>query len=444
MDWIRNNKSLTAILVLSVILRIGVALYFGNDVSPLPGITDQISYHTLAQRIVEGHGFTFGETWWPATAANTPTAHWSFLYVFFLTAIYKIVGPSALIARLLQAIIVGILHPYLAYRLGKTIFNKPVGLVTAGITAVYTYFVYYAAAVMTEAFYITAILIALNLLIALSKTEQTGRGWPRIRLALFLGLVLGAVVLLRQLFLLVVPFLFLWLWWNRYKNGRKLPLLETAVPIGIIILMIIPFTIFNYSRFDRFVLLNTNAGYAFYWGNHPIYGTHFISILPPEMGTYRDLIPAELRRQRLDEAALDQELLRRGIGFVTDDPVRYILLSISRIPAYFVFWPSADSGLLSNLSRLGSFTLFLPFMLYGLILSLYRVRGIRYLQSPEALLLLFALLYTAIHLLTWALIRYRLPVDAVMIVFAGSAVVDLWERFHLSARFAPKTAVQQG
>jgi hypothetical protein len=33
-----------------------------------------------------------------------------------------------------------------------------------------------------------------------------------------------------------------------------------------------------------------------------------------------------------------------------------------------------------------------------------------------------------IHLLSWALIRYRLPVDAVLIVFAGLAFVDLYTR----------------
>jgi len=32
------------------------------------------------------------------------------------------------------------------------------------------------------------------------------------------------------------------------------------------------------------------------------------------------------------------------------------------------------------------------------------------------------------HLLSWALIRYRLPVDAALMPFAGLAVVDLTNR----------------
>jgi hypothetical protein len=35
---------------------------------------------------------------------------------------------------------------------------------------------------------------------------------------------------------------------------------------------------------------------------------------------------------------------------------------------------------------------------------------------------LFVALYTLVHLLSWALIRYRLPVDAVLLVFAALAV----------------------
>ena len=198
------------------------------------------------------------------------------------------------------------------------------------------------------------------------------------------------------------------------------PIIASSV---VVIFMILPFTAYNYARFDRFVLLNTNSGYAFFWGNHPIYGTHFVPILTPEMGSYQDLIPPELRN--LDEAALDQELMRRGLQIVIDDPGRYLLLSLSRIPAYFMFWPSADSGVISNISRVLSFGLLWPFMLYGLVRSLVNPFTKLSISSPVVLLILFIIVYSAIHLLSWALIRYRLPVDAVAILFAGVAFQDI-------------------
>ena len=421
-----RRRPLWIILAVSVVLRVGGALYLGNVVVDLPGTFDQISYHNLAVRVTSGYGFTFDRMWWPITPAGEPTAHWSYLYTLYLVFIYKIFGINPIVARLIQAVIVGLLHPLLAYRLGERIFGQKVGLLAAGATGIYIYFVYYAGSLMTEAFYITGILASLWYAINLAQGLQRAK----MRDAAALSLSLGLTVLLRQLFLLIVPFLFLWIWWAHFQRSRKIPLKET-VAVGLILAgIILPVTAYNYAKFDQFVLLNTNAGYAFFWGNHPVYGTNFESILPTSMGSYQELIPEEVRH--LDEAALDRELLRRGIGFVTEDPWRYVLLSISRIPGYFTFWPSAESGLISNVSRVFSFGLFLPFMLYGLWVDLRERAASRKdgwragLASPQTLILGFAFLYTVIHLLTWTLIRYRLPVDAVVLLFAGVAITRLF------------------
>jgi hypothetical protein len=241
--------------------------------------------------------------------------------------------------------------------------------------------------------------------------------------------LLGCTLLLRQLFLLFIPFLFLWIAWAARKQGLRAWLGNLAIAGTISLLMILPFTIFNYARFHRFVLLNTNAGYVLFWGNHPIYGTRFVPILTPEMPTYHDLIPQDLLP--LDEAALDQALMKQGLNFILDDPVRYILLSISRIPAYFMFWPSDDSGMVSNITRVVSFGAALPFMLIGLGTALRRSipwKGDP-LSAPVVLFILFGLIYSLIHLLTWSLVRYRLPVDAAFLPFAASGLVGAIDFF---------------
>jgi 4-amino-4-deoxy-L-arabinose transferase-like glycosyltransferase len=423
----RPGKILLVTLVISVLLRIAAAFYLGNQVIDLPGTADQISYHNLALRVLQGHGFSFGVGWWPMTAANAPTAHWSYLYTIYLIVVYAIFGPNALAARLIQAVLVGVLQPYLAFLVGRQVFGQAVGLVAAAITAIYAYFVYYAACLMTESFYIIAILASFyfafqlvpsQTLVASRSTENNS---PKLKYAVFLGLSLGAAVLFRQLFLLFIPFLFLWI----ILAGRK-QIAPLFISSAIILLMIIPATVFNYARFGRFVLVNTNAGFAFFWGNHPIYGTHFQPILRSD--SYQNLIPVELRS--LDEAALDQALLRRGLQFVVDDPKRYILLSISRIPPYFDFWPSSDSGMISNISKIISFGLFLPFMLAGIVISFFRKPSPFSIRPPSRLLLLYLFMfgYTMIHILTWTLVRYRLPVDAVLIIFAGLALVEIARR----------------
>lgn len=427
------------IIAVAVVLRVGAALYLGNQVVALPGTADQLSYHNLALRLLGGHGFTFAEPWWPATPAGEPTAHWSYLYTLFLTAVYFLTGSNPLVARVLQAVAVGILMPWLTFQLATRLFSpqsplaakarffeqgEMIGLVAAGITAVYIYFVYYAGALMTESFYIVSILWLFLVAIQIASGERQGwRAW------LLLGVALSVTVLLRQLFMLFIPFMLAWLWW-----AKRPKLYQLLLPLVVLALAILPWSIRNYRAFDFFVLLNTNSGFAFYWGNHPMYGTQFIPILPTEQ--YYDLLPADLLH--LNEAEMDTALMSLAIDNIMSDPLRYVQLSLSRIPFFFQFWPSADSSPISNLSRVGSFGLFLPFMLIGLV-QVLRQRfpdWKAFLASPFTLIYLFGLFYTGVHILTWTLVRYRLPVDAFLAIFAGLALMQIG--LAVKARLAPQ------
>jgi len=54
--------------------------------------------------------------------------HWLtmefFIYTLYLAGVYLIFGPNPLVARLIQAILVGLLQPFLAYRIGRHIFSE--------------------------------------------------------------------------------------------------------------------------------------------------------------------------------------------------------------------------------------------------------------------------------------------------------------------------------
>jgi len=78
----------------------------------------------------------------------------------------------------------------------------------------------------------------------------------------------------------------------------------------------------------------------------------------------------------------------------------------------------------------------LPFMVIGLIRSFRFTDRQRYL-----LLYIFVGIYTVIHLLSWALIRYRLPVDAILIIFAAPILISFgqWILRHASFLSTEKT-----
>ncbi len=437
---------MTIILIVSVGLRVSVACYLGNAFDDIRGGThDQISYDALAQRVVAGYGFSFEQDWWPYARAGQPTAFWSYLYTGYLAAVYLLFGHTPLLARLLQAFIVGVLMPLFLYRIGSRIFSQRVGLLAAAITAVYFYFISYAASLMTEAFYIIGILwtidIVTRLLEKLERTEKDCQLFSlsvSLRYGLELGLAMGITLLLRQLILFFFLVMMVWLVWvGKHRSLLRPVLAMLLVSTGILMIVLAPWMWRNYQIFGRLTLPNTNAGFTFFWGNHPIYGTRFEPVLSPEHGvSYQALVPIELRD--LNEAELDRELMRRGLEFVIDDPGRYFLLSLSRIPVYFLFWPTADSSLLSNVARVLSFGVLLPFIGYGLILSLGRGRqmwkqrritaAMKMSLSPLFLCGLFLCLYTSIHLASWANVRYRLPVDSILILFAAEGIDHILTR----------------
>jgi hypothetical protein len=115
---------------------------------------------------------------------------------------------------------------------------------------------------------------------------------------------------------------------------------------------------------------------------------------------------------------MDRALTRKGIENILVDPLRYLQLTLDKTREYFMFWPSNNSSQISNLNRMLSFGLYLPFMLLGLGFSVSRWRSF----TP---LYIFIIIHTSVHLLTWPAPRYRLPVDAVLMVFAGLAISRL-------------------
>jgi 4-amino-4-deoxy-L-arabinose transferase-like glycosyltransferase len=400
-DRTRYKQLLTLILVVAVLIRVPIAFVMGDQVSELPGIQDQISYDALAGSLLDGRGYSFTENWYPFTPANTPTAHWSFLYPLYLAGVYAITGYHPLVARLLQAVVGGALLCFLIYRMGRRVANEETGLVGAGLAAVYGYFIYYNAALMTETFSIVLVLLTLHLSMEI-KENPTLLRW------LGLGFSLGLAALLRQTVLLFAPFLLLWLFLELKARGIRW--WYFGLPVGIMLLLIGPWTLRNHRVYGEFMLLNSNAGYALYASNNPGLGSDWRNefVVVP--------VPEELAG--LNEAQLDRALTQKGMEYILGDPGRYLRLNLDKTLEYFRFWPTSESSRISNLNRVLSFGLYLPFMLMGLYLSFSR--------WPNFVpLYLFMVIHTGIHLLTWPSPRYRLPVDAVLMIFAGLALIEL-------------------
>ena len=412
------HRWLWAVLLLAIVLRLGAGFYLGDSLldRQQARVWDQVSYHALANSLLDGKGYTFEKFWYPFTPPHTPTAHWSFLYPLYLAGVYALFGVFPLAARLIQALISATLATWLFYRLGKRLFGEQVGVLAAGLGAVYAYFIFYDAALMTESFYILGVLGMLDLALVIagdSRAKQPGQARREIFTWILLGVVMGITTLIRQAILLWLPFLLAWIIWvRRGKTGFRW--WQPAIALGILAVFILPWTIRNYRAYGAFLPLNSNAGYALYSANHPDHGVHFDQ-------DYAAPLPPELRSQGLNEAEWNTALTRRGLAFMIEDPQRYLLLSLNRVSIFFNFWLLPESSISGNLMRLLSFGLYLPFFVFGLLRS-------RSSWRKCSLIYLFVLVYSLMHILTWSSVRYRLPVDAALMPFAALAVVEIAER----------------
>jgi hypothetical protein len=411
--WFKPETRWLLLIVLGgLLLRLAAAVYLGDQVEVIPVAWDQVFYHDLALNLLAGKGFVFTQPPWPFIQPQTPTAFYSFLYPRLLAAVYWAVGPHALVARVVQAILCSIL-PLQMYGLVKQIMSgsrqqaaasrgsnpEAVALVTAAITAGYAYFVFYSATLMTEGLYLVLVAWALSLTLDLAE-EPSARRWA------VWGLAVTLASLLRQVFMPMAALLFLYI---LFQARRRVQIGHVALAGAIVAALILPWTVRNYLVFDRFLLLNSQAGQTLWNANHPDMGTDFESVA---------MYPIPVELEGLNEPELDSALLRLAMQNIAADPGRFVRLSLSRLLEFFRFWPAPLSSTFNNVARTASFTICLPFMVAGLVFSLRQWR--RWL-----LLYLFIAAYTFIHAISWAGIRYRLPVDVALMPFAALAVVVL-------------------
>ncbi len=298
-----TSRFLLLIMGLSFVLRLAVALYLGDSLASdqQARVYDQNTYHLLAQSLLAGKGYSFDRNYYPGfTPANTPTAHWSFLYPLFLAGTYAIFGIHPLAARIIQILIISLLETWLIFRLGKALFHERVGLIGAGLAAVYVYLIFYDASLMTEPFFIVTVLGLLYLGISLSgmskadnyETQQNASlkvsqdiartrsknqwaGHNDLVQWILFGFLTGIAALLRQTVLLWIPFQLLWMIWARstiaQEDGPSIsPPRRYQEWIGILrgpliaiicaSIIILPWTARNYLVYDSFLPLNSNAG----------------------------------------------------------------------------------------------------------------------------------------------------------------------------------------
>jgi 4-amino-4-deoxy-L-arabinose transferase-like glycosyltransferase len=400
---------LVVILLCALLVRGAAGLWLDPPVG-----SDDKEYKELAVSLAHGGGYVL---------EGRPTAYRTPGYPLFISGVYLLFGESDRALRLVQALLdVGACA--LLYLLGRRLRSGPVGLVAAGIFALFPSQVLYTSEIMSE----TVFTFLLLLVAWLATSASAGRAWTD----LLVGFLIGILILVRST-AAVLPIVVI-----LACRRPKTPLLRTLGSSAIVALTALvvttPWLYRNYATFGR-VSLSSNVGINLWIGNHE--GANGSFTFPPTGNPLHSLdddylrsdtgVSRALRHMAEHTGAYPVLLAKKWAHFLAAD--YWLALSIDPIPGARQY-PNAAT----LFSRIDPWLLALvqvPFMLV-LVAGMW---GLVCWKDPVNPTLTFSraiiLSWLGIHLLFFAVARHRFPI--VPFLMLGAAYLwmerhDLWAR----------------
>jgi asparagine N-glycosylation enzyme membrane subunit Stt3 len=410
-----RHRVLCAIVALGFALRLTWVLMVDE---PGPGGEiargDQYWYYHFARDIAAGRGYVDAST-------GEPTAYYPIGYPAILAALFWIVAHTPLpndyilAAQLLNAM-VGTVTIVFVYVIARRMFDGLGGLIAAGVVAVFPNLVFQVGGMQLETMFTFWCLAALCVVVTHEWAD--GPPSPR-RLALF-GALLGVSVLIRPFSVWFVAGVFAaaLIAGQRWRNALTL----AAVPLGIVLLMSVPWTIRNAVSLNAFVPTSTNTG-----------DTLCLDRFEGADGRFRWAEHEGCADPNLPEAERSARSTAKAIRFVLADPVRELVqigrrarlifasdrdgLEVSRTVGQGPVVAPATERMLSDIAD-AYFHSVVAVAAAGLIVTLGSRR-----RRPESSIVVVALgSLVAVPLLLWGAPRFHVPVSPLLAILVGGVV----------------------
>jgi 4-amino-4-deoxy-L-arabinose transferase-like glycosyltransferase len=408
--------NLPAILCVSFLARVAFAIdQVRHMPSNLVGLVPFLNETgNIAFSLAKGHGFS--SPWWQETGA---TAWLTPVYPWIVSIVYRVFGihtPHAFYAVVLLNIVFSIATCVPIYFIGKKVAGLGVASGAAWLWAIFPN----GILIPYEWVWDTSLsaLLAATILWATFELPESSR-W---RDWILYGALWGLALMTNPSLAAMLPVLLGWVAYRRVLVEHKLPLTQPALALGVAIVCCIPWSVRNYVAFHKFVPLRSTFPLELWLGNNDNFDENS-QIVPPA-----DPARAELREYiRVGETAFMAEKWRSATSFILKHPGLEAALWGRRFVAT---WTGAENprqafeDAESNLVRivLASNILVSFGALIGVVVLISR-RSI-YAFPLAAILVVYPLVYYA----TRASLRYRHPIDPVLVVLASvglGAMLDL-------------------
>lgn len=314
--------------LLALVARLGVVVWASGR---FPASADGSYYHTLAQRLAEGAGYTWA---WP-DGVVTYAAHYPVGYPALLSGVYRFLGPSLTAAAGMNAVL-GALGVFCAHAVARRSMGRR-GAVAGGLLcALDPALVLYTPALMTEGVTASLLCLAALLFVLASEAGEAG-AQMRARCAVVAGgVALGVATLVRPQCVLIAPLLGLASgWWSLPSDARAAKQLGARLVSAVIATMMalmtcLPWTLRNCARMGRCALVSVNGGWNLLIGMSPTSTGHWAPVdVPPGC------------REVFDEAGKDVCFGDAAKQMILDEPGRFLRLMPAKLSATFDYCGAA-------------------------------------------------------------------------------------------------------
>jgi 4-amino-4-deoxy-L-arabinose transferase-like glycosyltransferase len=412
----KHARVLTAVFVIALVLRCGVAIWLPKAVI----WPDGERYERVALNLLHGEGFGSLSD----NRQSVPTQP------LLIAGVYKVFGQNYLALRLLFAVL-GSASCVLGAILAQRLLGSGAGFVAGFLLAGYPLLVYLQALFeYPQGFFI--LLMALFFLLYY-RFLATGSNGLLFLSAATLGL---AVLTVPTVLIFVAAWCLLLLTRNLRETAIRLAVVGLAMTVTVG-----SWTYRNYAAYDTPILVNKAAGFQFWTSNNDAYFEYGKPAVTPACAEgyestkfcvqYREL-NLDLDRRQLDgvERVLefDRVSWRHSFDFIRESPGRFALL----IPRKFAdFWrPTPDAvhqgreygGAARDVIAIATY---IPMVLLALIGLIITRNQWRHLAPVYLYVVTFVLPYAVFIPAT----RYRIPIDFILIMFSADALFRGWTFF---------------
>ena len=364
----------------------------------------------IAYSLATGSGFSS-----PFRVQTGPTAWTTPIYPLLLAGVFEFFGTftfSAFVVAVLLNILFSTLTCVPIFYAGRQIGGVALGAGAAWLWAIFPN----AVIIPFQWIWDTSLsgLLAAALAwatLAVADSAKT-RDWC------LYGLLWGAALMTNGTLLAGLPFMFGWMIWQRYEAEDTRWVKRAALTVVMVIVCCVPWTARNAVVFHAFIPLRSPLWLQLWLGNNDAYRDAFPGWLHPI-----DNVGERAKYVRMGEIAYMQEKRRETIDWVEKHPGRALQLVWQRFVATWLgtphpwrdFWREREP--LVRLVFVANF--FAAFAGLAGLVRLGRDPALRrYLVPMAALPVLFPFAFY----LSQALLRYRYPIDPIMMLLVAVAM----------------------